>query len=48
MLAADAIGAGDRVEGPAVVQAPTTTILLGPGDVLRADGDAAFVIDAGA
>ena len=46
VLPANAIGVGDLVAGPAVVQAPTTTILLGPGDVLRADGEA-FVIDAG-
>ena len=45
---ADALDATAVIEGPAVLQAPTTTILLGPGDTLRADGDETFVIELAA
>ena len=48
IVAADALGAGDRLDGPAVVQAPTSTILVGPGDVLRVEDDATFLLDVGA
>jgi N-methylhydantoinase A len=47
IVVADALGAGDRLEGPAVVQAPTTTILLGPGDVLRVEDEETFLLDVG-
>ena len=42
---ADALGADASVDGPAVLQAPTTTILLGPGDTLTAAGAETFVIE---
>jgi N-methylhydantoinase A len=42
---ADALAADASVDGPAVLQAPTTTILLGPGDRLRAVGAETFVIE---
>ena len=45
---ADSLAADASVDGPAVLQAPTTTILLGPGDRLRAVGAETFVIEIAA
>jgi N-methylhydantoinase A/oxoprolinase/acetone carboxylase beta subunit/N-methylhydantoinase B/oxoprolinase/acetone carboxylase alpha subunit len=41
----DGLGADSRVEGPAIVEEPTTTVLVEPGDTLRLGGGSAFVID---
>ncbi len=45
VVAADGIGPGARVEGPAVLRSETTTIVLRAGDVLTASAEGAFVID---
>jgi N-methylhydantoinase A len=45
---ATALPAGVSVAGPAVLQAPTTTVLLQPGDGLRVLDDGTFLIDVGA
>ena len=42
---ADSLAADSVVEGPAVLQATTTTILLQPGDALRAVSEDTFVIE---
>ncbi len=39
------LGADSRVEGPAIVEEPTTAVLVEPGDTLRLGGGSAFVID---
>ncbi|MEE9276091.1 MAG: hydantoinase B/oxoprolinase family protein, partial [bacterium] len=39
--------AGAEIAGPAVVEEPTTTVLVEPGDVLRLGGGGAFVISLG-
>jgi len=41
---ADALGFGTVVEGPAIVQAKTTTILVGDGDSMTVDRDLGFII----
>jgi len=37
--------AGSRIEGPAIVEEPATTVLVEPGDVLRLGGGGVFIID---
>ena len=39
--------AGSAINGPAIVQAPTTTILLTPGDTLRVREGGSYLIDIG-
>jgi N-methylhydantoinase A/oxoprolinase/acetone carboxylase beta subunit len=36
---ADRLHAGASIAGPAILQSPTTTILLGPGDELSVGSD---------
>jgi N-methylhydantoinase A/oxoprolinase/acetone carboxylase beta subunit len=40
--------AGVSVTGPAILQAPTTTVLLPPGDRLHRRDAGCFVVDMGA
>jgi N-methylhydantoinase A len=44
---ATVLAAGATVAGPAVLQAPTTTVLLQAGDALRVLEDGTFLIDVG-
>jgi N-methylhydantoinase A len=44
---AEALVRGAVVTGPAIVQSPITTILVGVGDVLTSDGDGGFIVDIG-
>ena len=39
------LGHGHRLTGPAVVEELTTTVLIGPGDLLRVDATGNFLID---
>ncbi|ODQ84470.1 hydantoinase/oxoprolinase family protein [Mycolicibacterium holsaticum] len=39
--------AGNRIEGPAVIEEPTTTTLLRPGDTLEVDGFGNLLIEIG-
>jgi N-methylhydantoinase A len=41
------LASGAVVHGPAVIQAPTTTVVVPPGDVLLARGDGSLLIEIG-
>ena len=43
-----ALGAGDRIEGPAVIQEVTTTIVLEPGWSADLDASGVYVLTLGA
>jgi N-methylhydantoinase A len=40
------LGAGDVVDGPAVIEEPTTTIVVQPGWQARLDASSCYVISA--
>ena len=42
------LGNGHRIEGPAIVEEATTTILIGPGDRLEVDAAGNYLIELGA
>jgi N-methylhydantoinase A len=42
------LGPGDRLDGPLVVEESTTTVLVGPSDVLSVDATGNFLIDVSA
>ncbi|MEN3357336.1 MAG: N-methylhydantoinase [Mycobacteriales bacterium] len=44
---ADALGAGQRVTGPCLVESPTTTVVVNPGQALRADPSGDLRLDLG-
>ena len=41
------LGAGAIIDGPAIVQEPTTTVLLMSGDRLNVKADRSYLIDIG-
>lgn len=41
------LGGGHRIAGPAIVEAETTTLFIGPGDVLSVDGAGNFSVELG-
>ena len=45
VYAAGDLRPGHQLDGPAIVEAQTTTLCIGPGDQLRVDGYANFVVD---
>ena len=44
----EALGAGDQVQGPAVIEEPTTTIVVNPGWTARLDESGSYVITCAA
>ena len=40
-----ALGAGDRLDGPAIVELPATTVVVEPGQRLRVDERGSLVIE---
>ena len=48
IYATDKLAAGAVITGPAILQAPTTTVLLGNGDTLTVRPDRSYLIELGA
>ena len=43
----EALAAGDRLSGPAIVEFPTTTVVVNPGDTLVVQADGSSLLSIG-